>query len=522
MSSTGAPDERPGDPPTETSGLTTRTVRGLKWTYLGSISIGVMQLIYTAVMSRLLAPRLFGIFAIASLVVTLGQYFTHMGLGQALIQRSEIDDDEIRATWTSSVVLGIVMTVLFALAAPAIAGVFHEPDAVPVLQVMSLSFLFIGLQLTSRSLLRRQMRFRVLAITQAVAFLIAFLGIGIAMAMAGAGVWSLVGANLGSRVIGGIVTFIAAPHPLRPTARSAPYRDLYAFGIRVSGIQLLEFASNNLDTFAVGRYATTAILGQYNRGFYLVNLPLNYLRDSLSQVLFPGFSQLKDERARLRGVYVGATSVAAAIVFPLCAALAVAAPDVVEVVIGEQWDGAAQVVPLLAFAAAFSVLSRFAGIAAEAIAELDLKLTLQGVYIVVLGVLLAGAAGRAIWAYGLALAIGEFTRHGLYLSLTRRTLGVDAGDLRRIYGPAVYAAVLTATAVGVVRSGLLALGSPVFVRFVAEGAAGLVALVAALRSPPLGRIREEMWMRLERAGAVTAGNTSATTVGAELLLGRRP
>lgn len=495
----GTPDT-PSPPPE--ANLTARTVRGLKWTYLGTALVGVMQLTYTAVMSRLLTPRLFGVFAVASLAVMFGQYFAQMGLGHAVVQKDQLSEDEIRASWTSSVLLGIAVTIVGVLTAPAIGAVFDEPDAVPVLQVMSLSYLILGFEVTARGLLRRQMRFRAIATAQTAGFFGGFILVGIGMAVAGAGVWSLVGANLGSRVVGSSIKYLSVRHTVRPIWRWTAYRDLYAFGVRSSGIQLLEFASNNLDTIAVARFATANILGQYNRAFYLVNLPLAYLRDSLAQVLFPGFSRLQHDRARLRTVFTGASGVAAAIVLPLCAGVAAASPDIVGVVMGDQWEPASRVVPWLAIAAALSVMSRFAGIAIEAVADLNRKLVGQSLYVVVLAGLMLLVGGRAIWWYGVALAIGELLRSGVFLWLMRGAVTLRLNDVARIYLPAGFAAALVGGAIAGVRWVLVQGGVPLYVRFAAELVTGALMLLVALRTTPLARVRDEMRMRLTRSGSL--------------------
>lgn len=517
--------EPPDDPgagsprtPIDGDSLTRSTVTGLKWTYLGTASMGVMQVVYTAVMSRLLTPRLFGIFAIATLAVMFGQYFAQMGLGQAVVQKAELSRDEIRASWTSGVALGLIVTLLGVVTAPLIGELFNEPDAVPVLQVMSLSYLILGVQLTSRSLLRRQMRFRVLALSEATGFLVGFLGVGIGMALAGAGVWSLVGANLGSRVVGTVLKFIAVPHSIRPTWRWDHYRDLYSFGVRSSGIQLLEFASNNLDTIAVARFAAADILGQYNRAFYLVNLPLNYLRDSLSQVLFPGFSRLQDQPERLRRVFVGASSVAGVVVLPVAAGVGVAANEVVGVVMGDQWQPAATVVPFLAVAAALSVMSRFAGIAIEAVADLNRKLMTQAIYVMVLAGLMVAAGGRAIWYYGLALALGEVVRSTLFLWLMVGAVGLRGRDVGRIFLPGAWAALVVGTTIGLSRWGLLTVGAPLWVRFFVAVTVGAITLLILLRTRPLRAPRRELLSRLQRSGILRSDRVRRVV---ELVVGSR-
>lgn len=60
--------------------LTEQTTHGLKWSSISTITTAVMQLGYTAVMSRLLNPSDFGLVAMGGVVLRFGQYFAQMGM----------------------------------------------------------------------------------------------------------------------------------------------------------------------------------------------------------------------------------------------------------------------------------------------------------------------------------------------------------------------------------------------------------------------------------------------------------
>src|SRR5690606_8850800 len=109
-----------------------------------------------------------------------------------------------------------------------------------------------------------------------------------------------------------------------------------------------------------------------------------YITQSMSNVLLPGFSKLQHERERVARVYLEVIALVAALMLPLVAGMAVAHRELVGVVLGAKWDAAAVLVPILAFAAAWNILTRFSGIICEAVAELNRKLVLQATYVALL------------------------------------------------------------------------------------------------------------------------------------------
>ena len=419
--STPIPEAQP--PSGSGRNLTARTLAGLRWSYLAAGSNAVIQMVYVAIMSRLLSPRDFGLMAIGTLAVNFGFYFSRMGMGQALIQKSEVTEDDVRAATTSGMVLGLVCFTAMWFVAPALASFFDAPAATPLLRAMGATFLINGLAITGQGLLRRELRFREISVITVTTSLM-MLAVGVAMAVAGFGVWSLVGATLVNTGATWVLQYTRTRHSLKPILAGRSFRDLYSYGVRSSGLRLLEFLGKNLDTFAVGRFASTAALGQYNRAFHLVNLPLSrYLSTSLTSVLFPSFSKVQSSPERLRRAYLSALGVAAVVLLPTAAGMAIAAREIVFVILGDQWGTAVALVPFFALAAALNILSKITELLCEARAELNRTLGLQGAYLLVLAALLFIARDGEVWAFAAALMVGEILRHAAFLVMLRRLFG---------------------------------------------------------------------------------------------------
>src|SRR6266404_3595628 len=98
--------------------LTSKALRALNWGYLSTITNAVMQIGFTAVLARLLNPDAYGLIAMAGLILRFGSYFANMGIGSALIQKDELTTEEIRAGFTSSVLLGLAFSFLIYVLAP--------------------------------------------------------------------------------------------------------------------------------------------------------------------------------------------------------------------------------------------------------------------------------------------------------------------------------------------------------------------------------------------------------------------
>jgi lipopolysaccharide exporter len=490
-------------PGSDGSNLTARAASGLRWSYLGYATLMVVNLAYTAIISRLLDPVAFGLMALANLVVLFAQFFTRMGLASALVQKPELSKEDIRAASTAGIGLGVACFVVVWALTPAVSALFREPALSPVLRALSVSFLFHGWSMTGTGLLHRQLRFRELSLITAGTYVLGYLVVGVGSAVLGAGVWSLVAASLVTQASMAVWQYTLLRHPVRPALRWEPYRAVCGYGMRLSGAHLMNYAGSNLDTFTVGRFASTAVLGQYSRAYYLVFAPLRtYLTQALTSVLFSHLSRIQHDSVRLRRAYLSVVTLGGMVLFPICAGMAVAAQELVLVVLGPQWSLAATIVPWFALAGGCSVMSALSQALAEARAELNRSLTVQGSYLLALVGLLALALGfrsDGVWVFAAAVAVAEIARHLGYLELMRRILALSAAQVWRAFAPAAFASVGVALAMTASRRTLVG-DVPTLVVFAAEVGAGAVALALCIRFCPLPAIRRELRMRLTAAG----------------------
>jgi lipopolysaccharide exporter len=430
--------------------LTSKTLHGIKWSTTATIINLVLQVGYTAVMARLLSPVEFGLVAMAHVFLRFGGYFANMGMSQALIQKADLTENDIRAAFTSSVILGFLFFGILYLAAPLSADLFNNRDIIPIVKVLSVSFIFSSLSTTSGSLLRRQLKFRQYSIVQISTFTIQAV-VGIVLAYMGFGVWSLVYTSLLNTILISILSYLLVRHSLKLLFDWKIYKPLFAFGSKISIISFLEFLSISVDTMLIGRFLGAVLLGIYNRANLIVQLPLYQLNTSISRVLFPAFSSIQKDIDKLRRVYLSSSSVIAFLFLSICAGAAISAENIVLVVLGEDWKEAVPVLKILAILVPFKLLSHYGGIVCDSTANLNIKLALESVYIVVLVSILYMIRNTTLIHYSFALLGMEFLKLVAYNFIMKHILKFDFVTITRTYSPAIISALFVAGAIFLVQ-----------------------------------------------------------------------
>ena len=127
---------------------------GVAWGTVSIAIITIFQLVFMAVMARLLDPADFGLVAIANVALRFYSYFSQMGIAPALIQKKTLSDGDIRA----ALALSLGVSVFFFLLAVSTAGLverFFDMDSLAlVMQVLAINFIVFGFSAITLGLIR--------------------------------------------------------------------------------------------------------------------------------------------------------------------------------------------------------------------------------------------------------------------------------------------------------------------------------------------------------------------------------
>jgi O-antigen/teichoic acid export membrane protein len=149
------------------SDLKLKTARGSLW--MTGIQLGMRPFatVVDIVLLRLLVPEDYGLVALAMILMTTANLFTDLGMRQVVIQTRQ-DINKVAYYAFIIVMFGSVVAtaLVFFLAEPFARILGGNENLVPVLQVMSIYITIDGLLLIPDSLLRRELKFKQVALAQ--------------------------------------------------------------------------------------------------------------------------------------------------------------------------------------------------------------------------------------------------------------------------------------------------------------------------------------------------------------------
>ncbi len=323
------------------------TLHGGLWAMLGASGRYLLAGITTLALTRLLSPADFGLVAIAALAQLLIEHILPIGFQDALIQRADLTPRVLdSAFWSVTAITLVAAASLIALAAP-LAAWFGQPQLAPLLVGMAFAALLRAFSTVPRALLHRHMDFRTLALVRIAGLLVAGIG-AVLLAAAGAGAWSLVAhVALVNAITLGLIARRAGYRPALNVSPAA-LRDLWRFAPSVAIFAALSASITKLDDQIVGFYLGPDALGYYALAYAFMAWPVYDVLGGIAVVLYPVFSRLQTDRARLQAAYLESLTLATLFAFPVLALLAISAPVLLPWLLGSRWAPAALPAQILA------------------------------------------------------------------------------------------------------------------------------------------------------------------------------
>ncbi|WP_242676859.1 lipopolysaccharide biosynthesis protein [Rhodococcus sp. ABRD24] len=309
------------------------------------------------ILSRLLDPGDFGLFAIVMSIVGVSEVIRDLGLSAAALQAERLTQKQKSNLFWINTGAGAVCAVLVVAISFPLASWYDDDRLTMLCQSTAIVFVLNGICTQFRVELNRDLKFQKLGLLDTLPLALGLVS-AIAAAVLGLGYWALPIQAITAAIIG-LALAVAMAHwcPSRPSYRSETV-GLVRFGLDVSGTQVIGYLTRNIDTAIVGLVSTIQTAGGYNRSAQLLLAPVNQISAPLTRVALPVLSKIHRDGDRFESALVKSQTIscyAVSTIYLVAAALAV---PIVDISLGRNWGFIAPIFAVLAISGIFRALNQ--------------------------------------------------------------------------------------------------------------------------------------------------------------------
>lgn len=403
-------DSADSTPHTATTSLRHKTVRGMMWVAMQGVATRGVGMVQQLLLAWLLAPKDFGLIALALTVSTLVGLLSNPGIDSVLVQRQRRFRHWATPAFWLGMTTGLVGMVVTAIAAPVAAWAYRRPELVGLILVMATAAPLQTLQIIPRAKLQAELRFRTVVTLTTLGYVLTAV-LAVVFAYFGFGAYSFA---IPVPIVAGIMAAVAW-RVVHPTIHRHPHfgRWKYLLGdsAALGGTRIVNTIVNQGDYFCLGLAGMSdESIGVYYFAFRLSTQSFSLLANVVPAVLFPSLSRLTlDPGLQVRST-MRATRLFALVSMPFCLLQILLARPAIELLCPSGWLDSVLPLQILTLGIMFNAPSWSAASLMMAQRRFRKLLWVSICYSIVFFALVVGALmiQRSIVTVALAVALWHF------------------------------------------------------------------------------------------------------------------
>lgn len=321
--------------------------KGFLYTAVGKYSNVVVQLALNVILSQILSPSEFGIFATVNVFLLFFQLLADIGIGPAIIQNKDLKRSEIQSIFGFSLYLSLGLGVLFFFLGYPISWIYDNPVFIPLSRILAITVFFYGSLVVPQALLLREKNFRYVNFTTAGAAVIQGI-VAVSLALSGFSYYALILGNTAKAMTLFLIFYFKTGTQFKWKVNLEPLKKIYTFSRNQFLFNFINYFSRNLDNLLIGGMISQSALGYYDKAYTISLYPNQVLTGLVTSVIHPIMSDYADQKERIKQVYLRMTNLLAMVGMPLSVFVIFSARDII-LIFGEEWTPSVPALQILAF-----------------------------------------------------------------------------------------------------------------------------------------------------------------------------
>lgn len=330
--------------------LKQRLGRSTMWMSAAASGNSVISFLIFIVLSRILSPDEIGLVAFALIVVEAGKIIVNAGFPQAIVQRQLWDNIYASTCFYLNMAFALLISGLVFFIGVPLVELYYEPDAGPILKVLSLIFFIEGAKAVHEGKLKREFAFQVIALRTVAAGLLSGI-VGIYLAIKGFGVWALVWQQLVNHIVITLFTLTASRWVPHLAFSREDCKQLLKFSSPLMAAQLIGNISSKIFDVLIGVMVGPAALGFFRVGGRALFILQEIVLKPFEQTVLSALSRLPARDQQAAGT-LRVIKISAYLTFPIFFGAAAIGPEFIVFAFGEKWAISGEIMTILALGTA--------------------------------------------------------------------------------------------------------------------------------------------------------------------------
>lgn len=345
--------------------------KGIYINFIARYSNIFIQLIITSILARLLSPEEFGVVALVSVFIIFFNLLGDMGIGPAIIQNKNLDQNDISNIFNFTLLIGVLLAGAFAPSGIIVAKFYGNEAYINIFYFLSLVIFFSIVNIVPQTLLYKDKKFLAIGIINVVSNTISG-SIAILLAYIGFGYYALIFQSIISILLN--LTFVIIKikfkfkwqwgfYSVKKIINFSSYQFLFNF---------VNYFSRNFDNLLIAKVMGSSALGYYDKAYKLMLFPLQNIAYVITSVLHPFLSDFQNDINFIYKTHKKLINILSLIGGFFSVFCFFAAEEIIVILFGINWLESVRTFKILALSLFFQMVSSSSGLIFQSLNKVKL------------------------------------------------------------------------------------------------------------------------------------------------------
>ena len=309
---------------------------GVIWTSVDMFLVKGIVFVATLYLARLLGPEEFGLLGMISIFIAIGTSLVESGLSESIIRTTKTDKNDFSTIFYFNIFSSSVIYFIIYITAPLIAEFYNQEILIDIIRVFCVIFFITALSSVQLAILTKKMLFKKITHYTLPASILGVI-VGIYLGLHNYGVWSLVWMQIVTKLVLSFLLWYNSSWKPTLDFSFSKLKYHYNYGYKLLLATLLNKFFLNIYNIIIGKNYSIQTIGYYERSSNLNNFASDALTGIIKKVTFPLISNIKDDKIRVKKIYIKILRTTIFISTPIMIGLAAIAKPLFLLVLGTKW-----------------------------------------------------------------------------------------------------------------------------------------------------------------------------------------
>jgi len=335
---------------------TKKITKNLAWGYAEQVLTYLISFATSLVLSRILAPEIYGTITLLNVLIALLQLCMDCGLSNALIQKKDADERDFSTVFWANICLSTIMYIALFFLAPYIADFYNDSSITSILRVLGLWIVTYGVKNVQVAYVTKKLLFKKLFWASLFGTIVAGIT-AVYLAINGYGAWSLVALHIVDNVLDTIIIWFTLGFRPKKVFDFSRFKTLFKFGSKLFIASIADTAYNDIRSLVIGKVYSSADFAYYEKGKRYPSLVQSMFSSVVDKITFSIMSDAQDEKERMRNYAKATITIGSFLIWPMMIGLAAISKNLIVLLVTDKWINSVPYIMIFCIATATTPIS---------------------------------------------------------------------------------------------------------------------------------------------------------------------